>query len=382
MPRFSILIPTRERPATLQYALESAIAQSFDDYEIVVADNCGDERTANVVRAAGSAKVRHLRSDVVLSMSDNWERGLAACQGEYVTVIGDDDALLPDALQIAHQFLNQVDTEVFSWTAHKYWWPDCLKESVRNRLHVYIDRDHRRCHSRAILDSFLIAAKSYSVLPSIYNAFVRRDLIDRIVSTWGRYFLDPIPDVASGIINVYATESYIQCGRSLSIAGSSGRSIGTAQVIRSKGDDVLRDFFAAEGLSKGELSHKQFVRSDNIVLIVRSCAQRMCALLDDYRDLKFNPAQVVQQMADVLNTDPEGYATTLLELSALAEKYGVDLAKIEIPPPLDAKLIEGQGPFYASDKSVLFISVNGDQAGFANVAAAARIAQSMMPLPS
>jgi len=44
-----------------------------------------------------------LRSGEVLPIADNWERGLAACVGGYVTILGDDDGFLPSTLAMAPQ---------------------------------------------------------------------------------------------------------------------------------------------------------------------------------------------------------------------------------------------------------------------------------------
>src|SRR5476649_943362 len=95
--RFSILVPTRQRPDTLPATLATLVEQPGDDYEIVVADNFGDEEVARVIAAAQQAnpRVKHVRTDRVLPMAQNWERGLAACTGEYVSVLGDDDGFLP-----------------------------------------------------------------------------------------------------------------------------------------------------------------------------------------------------------------------------------------------------------------------------------------------
>ena len=89
-PRFSILIPTRDRPATLRHTLATAISQPGDDYEVVVADNCGSPATKLVVDEAASRgrRIVYLRSDEPLTMGENWERGLSACSGDYVTVLG------------------------------------------------------------------------------------------------------------------------------------------------------------------------------------------------------------------------------------------------------------------------------------------------------
>jgi glycosyltransferase involved in cell wall biosynthesis len=57
-PRFSIVIPTRQRAHTLYFTLRSCLMQSFDDYEIVVCDNCSSPATREVVESFASPSVR------------------------------------------------------------------------------------------------------------------------------------------------------------------------------------------------------------------------------------------------------------------------------------------------------------------------------------
>ena len=48
-PRFSVVIPTRERADTLRFALQTCLVQNYKDYEIVVCDNCSSSATKEVV---------------------------------------------------------------------------------------------------------------------------------------------------------------------------------------------------------------------------------------------------------------------------------------------------------------------------------------------
>ena len=98
-PLFSIVLPTRERAETLAFALRTCLNQDFDDYEIVVSDNCSSPATRAVVDAAGSAKIKYVRSDVPLSINASWEFAISHASGEYVTGIGDDDGMMPYALR-------------------------------------------------------------------------------------------------------------------------------------------------------------------------------------------------------------------------------------------------------------------------------------------
>src|ERR1700758_3139660 len=135
--RFSILVPTRQRPDTLLATLATLIWQSGDDYEIVVADNCGDEDVAAVVNAVQQRhpRVKHLRSDEVLPMAVNWERGLAACSGEYISGLGEDDGFLPCTLDVVRNLIAATHTKLIAWRMHTYWWPDTIVFWNRNRLY-------------------------------------------------------------------------------------------------------------------------------------------------------------------------------------------------------------------------------------------------------
>src|SRR5688500_5173934 len=98
MPRFSIIIPTRNRAHLLQYALQTAVAQTFDDFEVLVCDNNSQDETPSVARGYCDGRVRYVRTDRTLPMPDNWEFALAQSRGEHVTYLPDDDALHPDLL--------------------------------------------------------------------------------------------------------------------------------------------------------------------------------------------------------------------------------------------------------------------------------------------
>src|SRR4051794_27043114 len=96
--RFSVVIPTPERADTPPFALRTCLDQKFDDYEVIVSDNHSSPATRAVVDEVAHPKVRYVRTPEPMAMSANWEFAVSHARGEYVTVLGDDDALLPHAL--------------------------------------------------------------------------------------------------------------------------------------------------------------------------------------------------------------------------------------------------------------------------------------------
>src|SRR5262245_40739862 len=197
-PRFSIVIPTRERARTLHFAIRSCLAQKFDDYEIVVCDNCGSPETRQVVEAFDSPKITYVRSDVPLAMSDNWELAVSHARGEYLTVLGDDDALMRHALVEADRLIRVFKTPLLRWSWAFYKWPDYALRADANRFSFHFKGQANRVRSSQLIDELIREPRRYHDLPMIYNSLVHRELLDKLRTRTGRVFNAIAPDVYSG----------------------------------------------------------------------------------------------------------------------------------------------------------------------------------------
>src|SRR5260221_11421836 len=94
----SIVIPTRERAETLGFTLRTALAQTTNNYEVIVSDNFSQDNTKSVVAKAADHRVRYVNTERRMSMCDNWEIALDHSRGKYIIFIVDEDAIMPDAL--------------------------------------------------------------------------------------------------------------------------------------------------------------------------------------------------------------------------------------------------------------------------------------------
>ena len=96
-PRLSILIPTRDRLALLKESLASARAQTLTDVEILVSDDGSSDATQEYVRtvAAGDTRVRLLAGNPRPGAFENIGYLIGHASGQVLTVLGDDDVLLP-----------------------------------------------------------------------------------------------------------------------------------------------------------------------------------------------------------------------------------------------------------------------------------------------
>ncbi len=108
-PRFSVLLPVRDRADNVGRAAVSVLAQTFSDLELVVADGGSTDRTLEAVRTVADDRVRvvNLRSD-----DDGLAQGLDACRGRWLAVIDVDTAARPQWLARCGLLLDRTGADL------------------------------------------------------------------------------------------------------------------------------------------------------------------------------------------------------------------------------------------------------------------------------
>ena len=96
----TIVIPTYHRPSLLKRAIESAAGQrTTRSYLILVVDNSEDENirreNETVVRGFHGASIKLYRNQKNVGMFGNWNRGIRLAEGEWLSILSDDDELAP-----------------------------------------------------------------------------------------------------------------------------------------------------------------------------------------------------------------------------------------------------------------------------------------------
>jgi Glycosyl transferase family 2 len=238
--KFSIVIPTRDRKATLGPCIASCLLQSHPNYEIVVQDNASNDGTAELVKSISDTRVNYFRSPTRLSMRGNFEAALANSNGEYVIMIGDDDGIVPGALNRLDKLTSAGDVDFVSWPTLYYFWPGY--DPTGTDFGLALKRGNVFGATQPVSSgSFaydLASAKSvhFRRIPKIYHGCVSRRLIDSIKSKTGTVFNYDIPDlyfqVASTLIGAKGRTQL----HPASIIGASTNSTGTGQFGNKSGE--------------------------------------------------------------------------------------------------------------------------------------------------
>lgn len=106
MATVSVIIPTYNRADLIAQAIDSVLAQSYPDVEIIVADDGSTDDTAAVVGAYGAC-VRYLALPHRGQPAATRNAGIRAASGELIAFLDSDDLLLPDKLAVQAAALAQ-----------------------------------------------------------------------------------------------------------------------------------------------------------------------------------------------------------------------------------------------------------------------------------
>jgi glycosyltransferase involved in cell wall biosynthesis len=94
-PKVSVCIPVYNSAAYLTAAIESALAQQYESFEILIVDDCSTDGSAAIAArfADSDPRIRFIPNTSNLGMVKNWNRCLELAHGEYIKFLFGDDLL-------------------------------------------------------------------------------------------------------------------------------------------------------------------------------------------------------------------------------------------------------------------------------------------------
>lgn len=107
-PRISVILPTHDRVALLQRAVESVLHQTESDFELIIVDDASQDGTVAYLAAlaARDDRVRVVHNVTARGGAGARNEGLLLCRGEWTAFLDDDDEWLPTKLRCQLQQLS------------------------------------------------------------------------------------------------------------------------------------------------------------------------------------------------------------------------------------------------------------------------------------
>ena len=109
MPRVSILTPLyKSREEHLRETIESVLAQTFQDFELLLLNDSPDDdaRLRSIVAEYQDARIRYMCNAENLGISASRNKLIEAASGDYLAVLDHDDLMLPERLRLQVEYLD------------------------------------------------------------------------------------------------------------------------------------------------------------------------------------------------------------------------------------------------------------------------------------
>lgn len=215
----SIIMPAYHAEATLKTAVESVIAQTYSQWELIIVDDASGDATAELAQeyAACDSRIRVLTLPCNSGAARARQAGIDAAGGQWIAFLDSDDAWRQDKLYRQMQIALQKNAGLV-YTGSAYM--DAAGNLLNWTLHVPSHIGYRR-----LLKQNLISNSSVLIRKEVYCRYAvsRSDLHEDFVC-WLRFLRDD--GMACGIdepMLVYRLSPFSKSGNKLKSAGMAWR---------------------------------------------------------------------------------------------------------------------------------------------------------------
>lgn len=106
MPKVSVIVTVYNRASMAREAIGSLLAQTFQDFEIVVVDDGSTDGSADAIRAIDDPRIKLIVHERNLGIPSARNSGLDAARGEYIAWLDSDDLARPRRLELQVAYLD------------------------------------------------------------------------------------------------------------------------------------------------------------------------------------------------------------------------------------------------------------------------------------
>ena len=97
----SVCIPTYNGEKYLRETLDSVLAQTFKNFELLVIDDNSTDNTMGILReyASKENRIRIVQNETNLGLVNNWNRCVELAHGDWIKFVFQDDIIAPDCIE-------------------------------------------------------------------------------------------------------------------------------------------------------------------------------------------------------------------------------------------------------------------------------------------
>ena len=208
MSKVSVIIAAYNVENTIANALESVIAQTLDDIEIIVIDDCSTDNTSQILAEyeKKDARIKIIKHDSNKSLMQVRKTGVKVATGEYIMFLDGDDSLVSDACEKAYHAIDKASSDVLQFDANIVF--EAQKEENKE-IEGALNESLKPIDTPIQVSGKggLLAAKE-TIVFTIWNKIYKRTLCQEVVAQIPNEYVNMSEDVMFGYLAQYYASSY------------------------------------------------------------------------------------------------------------------------------------------------------------------------------
>lgn len=119
----SIIVPVYNVENFIEETMDSVLAQTHTDWELLLVEDCSNDNTVTLIRQymerTGDSRIRLLRQPANMGAARARNRGMQEAEGRYVSYLDADDLWVPQKLERELAFMKEKDA-AFAFTGYEF----------------------------------------------------------------------------------------------------------------------------------------------------------------------------------------------------------------------------------------------------------------------
>ena len=227
---FSILIATRNRATYCINAIETILGFEYKNFELIIQDNSENLELQDYIRNRKvDNRLVYNYTPPPFSSIDNFNAVIGLAKGEYLCLIGDDDAVHPEIFNAVEWAKSNKIPSITPTLKAIYRWPDACDNPQDNGL-LTIENISGKIKKRSTKNSIMKLMKNggqgYLNLPfpKLYHGIVKREYMELLKEETGNYVGGLSPDIYISIGLTKHIHEIVEIDFPLTLPGICGKS--------------------------------------------------------------------------------------------------------------------------------------------------------------
>ena len=227
--RFSVVIPTRDRPGLLTNAVKSVLNQTYENFQLIVSDNPIHQDSKRVVEIFNDPRIEYVRAPSEINMHEHWEFAVSHAKGDYVIVLIDKTLLKATALNQIYNLSKTHPSEIYSWAMDTHVlerenqddfisgkFTPCYYLRNLPGTASYVNCEDEMNRRLSFKERIGYEGTAYFYAKICFGAYSKK-IIEKIIKEHGRLFPPYAPDYSSMALALASTKEFVDVGKSLGI---------------------------------------------------------------------------------------------------------------------------------------------------------------------